>query len=63
MTKQIIAKLREAEARLSQGMKIAHICKNLSITGDTHIIDEGKKEDKKLNMNTNLTRFLSHSFV
>ncbi len=35
-TEQIIAKLREAEVKLSQGMKIEHICRELSITGNTY---------------------------
>ncbi len=35
-TEQIIAKLREAAVKLSQGMKIEHICRELSITGNTY---------------------------
>ncbi len=35
-TEQIIAKLREAEVKLSQGKKTEHICRELNITGNTY---------------------------
>jgi transposase-like protein len=35
-TEQIIAKLREAEVELSQGRKLAEVCKKLSITEQTY---------------------------
>ena len=35
-TEQIIAKLREAEVKLSQGKKAEHICRELNITSNTY---------------------------
>jgi hypothetical protein len=35
-TEQIIAKLREAEVKLSQGKKTEHICRELNITSNTY---------------------------
>jgi transposase-like protein len=36
IVEQILAKLREAEVTLSKGQSVAHVCRALSITEQTH---------------------------
>ena len=36
---QIFAKLREAEVALSKGQSVAHVCRALSITEQTYVMN------------------------
>ena len=36
---QILAKLREAEVALSKGQSVAHVCRALSITEQTYVMN------------------------
>ena len=66
---QILAKLREAEVALSKGQSVAHVCRALSITEQTHYrwsdeygglkVDEVKRLKDLERENTRLKRVVA----